>query len=187
MTETNCEQALCRQIDQGDETALEELIELHRHTLTAFINSFVHDFETAEEIMIDVFVDLVSKKAVYRGESGLKTFLFAIGRNKALRYLRRQKQPSFVFLDEAEHHTIATACLEDMVETSLRRQTVREALQQLRPAYREVLFLLYYEGLTNQQAAVVLHKSVKQVANLAYRAKSALRTILEKEGVTEYD
>lgn len=187
MAEINREQALCRRIYQGDETALEELIELHRHGLTAFINSFVHDIDTAEEIMIDVFVDLVSKKAVYRGESGLKTFLFAIGRNKALRYLRRKKQPHLTFWDEAERDEIATACLEDTVEKSLRRQTVRKALRQLRPAYREVLFLLYYEGLTNQQAAVVLRKSTKQVANLAYRAKSALRTILEKEGVTAYD
>ena len=73
------------------------------------------------------------------------------------------------------------------METSLRGQTVREALRRLSPLYREVLFLLYYEGLTNQQAAVVLRKSAKQVANLAYRAKLALRTILEKEGVTEYD
>ena len=185
MTKTRDEHALCRQIYQGDETALEELIELYRHSLTAFINSFVHDSETAEEIMIDVFVDLVDKKAVYRGESGLKTFLFSIGRNKALRYLRRHKQPPLMFLDEVEPYEIATACLEDTVETSLRGQTVREALLQLRPLYREVLFLLYYEGMTNQQAAVVLHKNTKQVANLAYRAKAALRAILEKEGVTE--
>ena len=187
MSNATHEQALCRHIYQGDEKALEELIELHRHSLTAFINSFVHDVDTAEEIMIDVFVDLVDKKAVYRGESGLKTFLFAIGRNKALRYLRRKKQPPLTFLDEVEPYEIATACLEDTVETSLRGQTVRKALLRLRPLYREVLFLLYYEGMTNQQAAVVLHKSAKQVANLAYRAKLALRTILEEEGVTEYD
>lgn len=62
MTKTRDEHALCRQIYQGDETALEELIELYRHSLTAFINSFVHDYETAEEIMIDVFVDLIDKK-----------------------------------------------------------------------------------------------------------------------------
>ena len=187
MSNTTHEQALCRHIYQGDEKALEELIELHRHSLTAFINNFVHDVDTAEEIMLDVFVDLVDKKAVYRGESGLKTFLFAIGRNKALRYLRRKKQPPLTFLDEVEPYEIATACLEDTVETSLRGQTVRKALLRLRPLYREVLFLLYYEGMTNQQAAVVLHKSAKQVANLAYRAKLALRTILEEEGVTDYD
>lgn len=90
-----------------------------------------------------------------------------------------------MFLDEVEPYEMTTTRLEDVVETSLRGQTVREALLQLRPLYREVLFLLYYEGMTNQQAAVVLHKNTKQVANLAYRAKAALRAILEKEGVTE--
>lgn len=187
MTDTNHEQMLCHLVGRGDEDALAELIQIYRHPLTAFINSFLHDRETAEEITIDVFVDLVNKKAIYRGESSLKTFLFSVGRNKALRYLRKKKQSSSVFCDELWNVASATDSLEDTVERSLNKKTLYIALQQLRPSYREVLFLLYYENMTNQQAAVVLHKSAKQVANLSYRAKIALRTILEKEGVTGCD
>ena len=187
MTDTDYERALCHRVGRGDEDALAELIALYRHPLTAFINSILHDPETAEEITIDVFVDLVNKKAVFRGDSGLKTFLFAVGRNKALRHLRKSRPSSALFCDELWYVAIVTDSLEDTVERTLHAQTIRTALRRLRPSYREVLFLLYYENMTNQQAAVVLHKSAKQVANLSYRAKSALRTILEQEGVTGCD
>ena len=187
MTDTNYEQMLCHLVGHGDEDALAELIEIYRHPLTAFVNSILHDYETAEEITIDVFVDLVCRKAVYRGESSLKTFLFSVGRNKALRYLRKNKQSPFVFCDELWNVPTVTESLEDAVEHSLNKQVIHTSLQQLRPAYREVLFLLYYENMTNQQAAEVLHKSAKQVANLSYRAKNALRTILKEKGMTSCD
>ena len=182
MPHTEYELALCRKIEQGDEQALEELIETYRRPLTAFVNGILRDLETAEEITIDVFVDLVSKKAVYRGRSELKTFLFSVGRNKALRYLRKKKQSPLLLWDEAMHTHPVSLPLEYTMEQSEQRQAVCRALRQLRPAYREVLFLLYYENMTNQQAAVVLNKTAKQVANLAYRAKAALRIILEQEG-----
>ena len=182
MPQTEYELALCRKIYQGDEQALAELIDAYRAPLTAFVGGILRDPEAAEEITIDVFVDLVNKKAAYRGRSGLKTFLFSVGRNKSLRYLRKKKQTPLTFLDDAAYVQSVSLSLEETVEQNEQRQAVCTALQRLRPAYREVLFLLYYENMTNQQAAVVLHKSAKQVANLAYRAKSALRSILEQEG-----
>lgn len=187
MTGTKYEQRLCYLVGHGDENALTELIQMYRHPLTAFINSILHDYEVAEEIALDVFVDLVCRKAEYRGESSLKTFLFSVGRNKALRHLRKSKRSSSFFCDEPQDIASISESLEDTVERSLNKQTIHIALQQLRPAYREVLFLLYYENMTNQQAAMVLRKSAKQVANLSYRAKQALRTILEEKGVTGGD
>lgn len=187
MSQTEYELALCRNIEQGDEPALEELIETYHLPLTAFINGILRDLEASEEITIDVFVDLVNKKAVYRGRSELKTFLFSVGRNKALRYLRKKKQSPLLFWDETMHAQPLSLPLEHMVEQKEQQQVVRAALRQLRPAYREVLFLLYYENMTNKQAAVVLNIGVKQVANLAYRAKAALRGILEQEGGMERD
>ena len=56
----------------------------------------------------------------------------------------------------------------------------------LLPQYSEVLYLAYFELLSIPEIADVTKKSVKQVSNLLYRAKSALKEILEKEGF-EYE
>jgi len=47
---------------------------------------------------------------------------------------------------------------------------------------REVIHLIYFENLSYEEAAKVMKKNKKQIDNLLYRAKSALRTILGKEG-----
>lgn len=172
---------LYRRFLTGDEQALEELIGLYRHSLTAFINGFVQDMDTAESLMLDVFVDLVRQKGRFRAESSLKTYLFAIGRNKALRHLRRRRT-DFVPLDNAAQLPADDQSPEQTVEDFCRWQAVRTAMQQLCPAYREILYLLYFEDMTPKEIGGVLHKSPKQIANLTYRAKQALKDILQKEG-----
>ena len=51
--------------------------------------------------------------------------------------------------------------------------------------YREALFLVYFEGLSHAETAAVMGKREKQVADLIYRGKNALRKRLEQEGITD--
>lgn len=166
----------------GDEKALDDLITIYRTPLTAFINGFVKDADTAESLMIDVFVELVRSKGAFRGNSNLKTYLFAIGRNKALRHLKQRKNYDFVSLDEVENYILSDRPLEEEVSGKMQKEAIRNAMSALLPAYKEVLYLLYFEEMSYEQAGKVLHKSVKQITNLAYRAKQALKKIItEKE------
>ena len=47
---------------------------------------------------------------------------------------------------------------------------------------RAVVHLIYFEEMTYAEAAKVMKKTVKQVDNLLYRAKKALRITLGKDG-----
>jgi RNA polymerase sigma-70 factor (ECF subfamily) len=49
-----------------------------------------------------------------------------------------------------------------------------------------VLTLVYFEQMSNSEAAVIMHKTTRQIENLLYRAKISLKAELEKEGF-EYD
>ncbi|MBQ6211891.1 MAG: RNA polymerase subunit sigma-24, partial [Ruminococcus sp.] len=48
--------------------------------------------------------------------------------------------------------------------------------------YSQVLYLTYFEGFSNSEAAKILDKNNRQIENLIYRAKQALKAQLEKEG-----
>lgn len=102
-----------RRFLDGDENALEELIAIFRQPLTFFINGFVKDSAAAEDIMIDTFVELVRHKGQFKGDSSLKTYLFKIGRNKALRHIKQRKNRSFVPLDEVDLYISNDCSLED--------------------------------------------------------------------------
>ena len=55
-------------------------------------------------------------------------------------------------------------------------------MQNLKPEYRQVLWLTYFEELSNQETAVIMHKATHNIETLVYRARQALKKQLEKEG-----
>ena len=63
-----------------------------------------------------------------------------------------------------------------------RKLVVHKALSELTTDYRTILWLVYFEGFSNKEAAIVLKKSERQIKNLLYRAKLSLKSKLEKEG-----
>ena len=63
-----------------------------------------------------------------------------------------------------------------------RERALYRAMGRLKADYRVALHLVYFEELSYEEAGRVLHKSKKQIENLVYRAKNALRADLEKEG-----
>lgn len=177
----NGESSYCRFLN-GDEQGLEELIALYRHPLTYFINGFVKDMDLAEDLMIDTFAQLVHSKGQFRGDSSLKTYLFRIGRNKAIRSLKKNRANSTVSLEEIEKNTGIDCQAEDETLVNEQKLELRSAMEELSPMNRQVIYLLYFEDMSHKAAASVLKKSEKQIANAAYRAKKELRAILEKKG-----
>ena len=59
-------------------------------------------------------------------------------------------------------------------------------MSQLKPDYSQVLYLKFFAELSNQESAKVMGKSKRQIENLLYQAKQALRAELEQEGF-DYD
>ncbi len=170
----------------GDHKGLEELIGTHKEGLTLFIYRYTKDIVEAENIMIDVFAQLVVSRKRFQGNSSLKTYLFAIGRNEALRYLKKNKR------QVALHETQLIAADGDIsVEFDMlkgeRNKQLYLAMESLHPEYREVLFLLYFEDMSYLEAGKVMKKNEKQITNLAYRGKKALKEKLEKDGFIYYE
>lgn len=52
----------------------------------------------------------------------------------------------------------------------------------LKKDYQQVLYLTYFEDFSNEETAKITGRSVKQIKNLLYNARKALKTELEKEG-----
>ena len=163
----------------GDDSGLVEIIRDYKDGLIFYLNSFMRDISSAEELCEDTFVKLAVKKPNFRGRSSFKTFLYAIGRNVALDYLKKAKK--HISIDEIPE----LAGYDDPVQEYIkeeRKLAVHRAMGQLRPEYRQALWLTYFEGLSNKETADVMKKSVHSVETLMYRARQALKKLLEKEG-----
>lgn len=74
--------------------------------------------------------------------------------------------------------------MEEVVRTKERDQILHLCMAELKPDYREALYLTYFEGMSYLQAAEVMGKSEKQITNMVYRGKERLHGLLEREGIT---
>ena len=54
----------------------------------------------------------------------------------------------------------------------------------MKPEHRNVLYLLYFEGMSYAEAGTVMNKGKRQIEGLAYRARASLKKKLESEGFT---
>ena len=169
-----------RRFLDGDESAFEDIMKELFRGLVFFIDGFVRDTHAAEDIAIDTFSDLVVHRHRYNFKVSLKTYLYMVGRSRALDYLKHRKVIDFVELSESL--TDETAALEDIMLADERKRQVNAALAKLPADMRGVVHLIYFEEMTYEEAAKVMKKNRKQVDNLLYRAKKELRIVLGKDG-----
>ncbi len=157
---------------------LEELVKRHRTGLTFFIQRIVSDPDTAEDLAIDTFLELLIHPNRYDGRCSMKTYLYMIGRSKALNHLRRARwiHPEPIPEDFPADETLEAAYLKEE-----RNRILHQNLQTLPPDQRMALHLVYLEGLSYKDTAAIMKKNEKQVDNLLRRGKAALRARLEKE------
>ncbi len=170
-----------RRFLDGDEAAFDDIMKELFRSLVFFINRYVHDVHMSEDIAIDVLADLGIHKNRYNFKVSLKTYLFTVGRSKALNYIKHRKIIAFTELSEAEHLK-DERLLEEEILKNEQKQIVNSAILMLPEEMRVVIHLIYFEDMTYFQAAKIMGKSSKQVDNLLYRAKNELRAILGKDG-----
>ncbi len=166
----------------GDESAFHEIVKEYFDNLVFFIDRYVSDYAAAEDIALDAFTQLVVHKHRYNFSVSLKTYLFMIGRSRALDYIRHRDKLRMVELSEAARMASQEPSPEELVLADERKRAVNQAMSQLGEELRLVLHLVYFEGMTPDEVSKVLKKNRKQVYNLLYRGKTALRTILGEEG-----
>lgn len=165
----------------GDENAFVEIVDEYRESLIFFLYRYVGDLHAAEDLAEDVFVEVLLHPKRFRFQCALKTWLFTIGHNKAVDFLRKTSRLQVVPLDEAER-LAEVSNLEDAVLDSEEKRLLNGALGEISEDYRMALHLVYFEDLSHEEAARVMKKNRKQVENLVYRGKQSLRKILEREG-----
>ena len=83
---------------------------------------------------------------------------------------------------ESESGRVQVQDAERTILIKERDRNLYRCLCRLKDDYRQVIWLRYYEQMSNKMIAAVMKKSVYSVEHLLKRAKEALRTELEKEG-----
>lgn len=167
----------------GDERGFDEILHTYHDHLIYFIYQYVKNFEDAEDLAAETFMELVVHKRRFDFRSSFKTYLFAIARHKAIDHIRREKRRPRVSLEEMDREWADLVCVEKTVITSQTLEEVKKIIPRLSPDYATYLHLSLFEEFENEEIATIMKKTKKQMANISFRAKNALREALGKEDV----
>ena len=165
----------------GNTEGFEQLVLRYKNPLIYFLCRYVEDVMTAEDLAQDAFVEVYVHKERFEKEKNFKTYLFTIGRNKAVDYLRKHKDVT-ALMDELPEQEDESQELERLVLRKEQSKILAAAMKKLKQEYQLVITLVDLEDMSYADAAKVLKKTLPQIKVLLHRARKALARQLEREG-----
>jgi len=171
-----------RRFLDGDDDGIVEIVRYYKDGLILYLKGFVTNIYIAEELAEETFFRLMIKKPKFSGKSSFKSWLYAIGRNIAVDYVRRDSKLLDKPIEDMETYLGDVTDLELSYIKEERKIMIHRALEKLPSDYRQIIWLVYFEGFSNEESSIAMKKSSRQIRNLLYRAKQSLKSELEKEG-----
>jgi RNA polymerase sigma-70 factor (ECF subfamily) len=168
----------------GEEKALEELVNRYLKSIYNFIYRITNSLEEAEDITQETFLKLWKNLEKYNQEENFKAWLFAIARNTTIDWLRKKKNIKFSdFESEEDENKFENSLVDktplpnELAVKSEQKQKLDRVLNKLPIIYREVLLLHYYEDLTFDEIGKVLNKPLNTVKSQHRRALVAIKKL----------
>jgi RNA polymerase sigma factor (sigma-70 family) len=161
-----------------------ELARLHTESWGWALACCARDHELAEEALQTAYLRMISGRARFDGRSSVKTWVFGVIRFTAREEMRRRRFWTARNIGESAIDAADPSPGPDSVaESSERSAVLSAALISISPRQREVLQLVFYHGMTIEEAAAVMKISLGSARTHYERGKKALAQKLASEDV----
>ena len=182
---------LMERVREGQDHALEALINRYAGRLTHFFYRMTGDHEDVEDLLQETFIRVYRARGRWKPEGAFSTWLYAIGRRLIYdRSRRRRRKPLHRGRRRAGPPGATTTLLGKIpdgaptpctalsnLELTLK---VDEALQQIPASFREAVVLSDLQQLSYAEAARVAGCSAKTFSTRLARGRERLRVLLSE-------
>ena len=162
---------------------LKELFAAYYQDVYRYLYSLCRDAVLTEDLVGEVFLEVVRSIASFRRESDVKTWLFSIARHRWMAYLRKKKRrPEEPFLLEE------TGDSADSLENWYLDREEAERIQSLlsqEPERTRKIVRLRMEGYSFYEIGRICGISENSARVIVFRVRTRIRKILEKEGFAD--
>jgi RNA polymerase sigma-70 factor (ECF subfamily) len=170
---------LARRCQTGDAGAFEELYRQHAGRLYSLVLRMAGSAHEAEDLLQEVFLQAHRKLASFRGESSLGTWLYRLGMNYCLDYLRgKQARMGRATESLEEEGILEPAVPAPVVPTAISRMDLERAIARLPQGCRAAFLLHDVEGFEHHEVAAMLGVSEGTSKSQVHKARMKLRAML---------
>ncbi|MGV3502665.1 MAG: RNA polymerase sigma factor [Adhaeribacter sp.] len=143
----------------GNENAFELLVNRHKNKVFTTILLIVKDTDTAEDLLQDTFIKAIHtmKGGRYNEEGKFSSWICRIAHNLAIDFFRKEKRSPMINIDDSSNIFNTLSFSEESIESiQIKEETherLRELIQQLPEAQKEVLIMRHYADMSFQEIA----------------------------------
>lgn len=179
-------QDLIELLKRGDEQAFKKLVETWQDLVFNTVFGMVQDFQEAEDLSQEVFIQVYQSIKQFRGDAKLSTWIYRIAVTKSLDWSRKRKtkkridlMKSLIGFGEKESQPSEFVHPGVVMEKKESARILMRAMQLLPDNQRVAFTLIKVEGLSYEEVASIMETSIKAVEALMHRAKENLRKQLK--------
>lgn len=155
---------------------IEELVNQYQREMVSFHFRFTGNRQDAEDLAQETFVKAYKKIGTLKEQGKEKSWLYAIARNTAVDFFRKNKNKAIALEDTIlENVAVATAAdfQEGMIEVEVARE-LQKYVDKLVNEDRAIVKLLYYEGFSYKEIAELLRINENTLKSRLHRARKVL-------------
>jgi RNA polymerase sigma-70 factor, ECF subfamily len=170
---------LARRCQKGDATAFEELYRQYSGRLYNLAFRMAGSAQEADDLLQDMFLHAHRKLGSFRGDSSLGTWLYRVGMNQCLDYLRGKQARMGRSTDSLDEDGMAEPIAHaPVVPTAISRMDLERAIARLPEGCRAAFLLHDVEGFDHGEVARILGVSEGTSKSQVHKARMKLRAML---------
>lgn len=169
------DEALMQALQQGDEQAFDSLLDRHLDSIHRYLLRQLGNAADADELSQETFTRLWTQASWFNpAKARLSTWLHRIAHNLMVDRLRRDRTVSVADIDE---HA-STETLDNDRHAAVngaQLDWLNRALAELPAQQKAAVALVYLQGFSNKEAALIMNTSVRALESLLARGRRALQ------------
>jgi RNA polymerase sigma factor (sigma-70 family) len=175
-------------VETGDQKAYANLMHYYRDTIYFMLLKMTNNADDADDLTIEAFGKAFNKLNQYTPEYAFSTWLFKIASNNCIDFIRKRKKELMNLGKGYENgestelaHLIPSQTL-DPEEKFIEKQKIklmREVVEKLKPHYRRLVELRYFQELSYEEIAEELQLPLGTVKAQLFRARDLLYNIMK--------
>lgn len=177
-TISHSDENLVMQFRNGHLPAGSILYKRYNNAIFSFCLRMLGDADGAQDATQETFLKMMTKIHALKNGTALKTWLFSVARNEVLMIIRRKKIVPMESFDEEGTTALDESTPLRLTLQSELREKITQAIEKLKPAYREAYLLREIEGLSYEEIASATHSTVSAVKTKLFKSRAALNEML---------
>jgi len=178
-------------LEKGEQSAYAELMNFYRDSLYFMMLKMTNNPQDADDLTIEAFGKAFKNLRQYTPDYAFSTWLFKIASNNCIDFMRKRRMNETISLNIDEQNERGEEFIDIIPATGrtpeqdiIRQQkieTLRELVNRLKPHYRKLIEMRYYEELSYEEISKSMDLPIGTVKAQLFRAREFLYHILKRD------